>query len=160
MARNMVQFQKGHSLPAFLKQYGSEDACQQALFELRWPNGFECPECGHHSHCQLNTRKLIQCHRCHHQTSLTARTLLAHTKLPLTTWFLAIFLLTQSKTGLSAMALARHLGVSYNTVWLVKHKLMQAMRERDDSQPLNGLVQTRRAVAGWANFEAWSGRAD
>jgi hypothetical protein len=148
MARNMVQFQKGQSLPAFLKQYGSEGACRQALFQLRWPDGFECPECGHHSHCQLKTRKLIQCHRCHHQTSLTARTLFAHTKLPLMTWFLAIFLLTQSKTGLSAMALARHLGVSYNTAWLVKHKLMQTMRERDDSQPLNGLVQIDDAFWG------------
>lgn len=148
MARNKVQFQRGQSLPAFLKQYGSEDACRQALFELRWPNGFKCPECGHHSHCRLNTRKLIQCHHCHHQTSLTARTIFAHTKLPLTTWFLAIFLLTQSKTGMSAMTLARHLGVSYNTAWLLKHKLMQTMRERDDSQPLNGLVQVDDAFWG------------
>ncbi len=148
MARNMVQFQKGQSLPAFIKQYGSEGACRQALFKLRWPNGFRCPECGHQSHCRLKTRDLIQCNRCHHQTSLIARTIFANTKLPLTTWFLAIYLLTQSKTGLSAMALARHLGVSYNTAWLVKHKLMQTMRERDDSKPLDGLIQIDDAYWG------------
>ena len=113
MARNTVQFQKGMSLPEFLKNYASEDACWEALFKLRWPGGFRCPECEHHSHCRLKSRKLIQCHRCHHQTSLTANTVFSHTKLPLTTWFLAIFLLTQSKSGLSAMALSRHLGVSY-----------------------------------------------
>lgn len=79
---------------------------------------------------------MIQCHRCRHQASLTARTLFEKTKLSLTTWFLAIFLLTQSKTGISAMALLRHLGVTYNTAWLLTHKLIGAMRERDDSRVL------------------------
>jgi hypothetical protein len=54
---------------------------------------------------------------------------------------LAIHLLTQSKTGLSALALKRQLGVSYNTAWSVKHKIMQAIKERDDKQPLSGFVQ-------------------
>ena len=148
MARNMVQFQKGMSLSAFLEKYGTEEACQRALYKLRWPDGFRCPECGHHSHCQLKSRPLIQCNRCHHQTSLTARTLFDGSKLPLRTWFLAIFLLTQSKSGLSAMALSRHLGVSYNTAWLLKHKLMQAMRERDDEMPLMGAVQVDDAYWG------------
>ncbi len=49
------------------------------------------------------------------------------TRLPLTTWFLAIYLISQAKTGLSALALKRHLGVSYPTAWLIHHKLMQAM---------------------------------
>lgn len=148
MARNMVQFQKGLSLTDFLNKYGTEAACQEALFQLRWPDGFRCPDCGHPSHCGLKSRPLIQCHRCHHQTSLTARTLFERSKLPLTTWFLAIYLLTQSKTDVSAMALARQLGVSYNSAWLLKHKLMQAMRERDDSTPLSGSIQVDDAFWG------------
>ena len=146
MAQNTVQFQKGLSLPKFIEQYGTEEACQEALFKLRWPEGFRCPECGNGTYCELSSRKVFQCHRCHHQISLTARTLFEKTKLPLKTWFLAIFLLTQSKNGLSALALARHLGVSYKTAWLVKHKLMQAMRERDDDKPLSGSVQVDDAV--------------
>jgi hypothetical protein len=148
MARNMVQFQKGMSLSAFLEKYGTEEACRSALYKLRWPDGFRCPECRHHSHCQLKSRPLIQCNRCHHQASLTARTLFDGSNLPLRTWFLAIFLLTQSKNGLSAMALSRHLGVAYNTAWLLKHKLMQAMRERDDEKPLTGAVQVDDAFWG------------
>lgn len=148
MARNTIQFQKGLSLPKFLEKYGTESACRTALFKLRWPEGFRCPECGNDTSCELKARPLIQCHRCHHQTSLTARTLFENTKLPLTHWFLAIFLLTQSKTGISAMALARHLGVSYNTAWLLKHKIMEAMRERDDSKPLTGSVQVDDAFWG------------
>jgi hypothetical protein len=43
MARNKVQFQKGLSLTDFLKKYGTEAACRQALFQRRWPEGFRCP---------------------------------------------------------------------------------------------------------------------
>ena len=58
---------------------------------------------------------------------MTAGTLFAGTKLPLTTWFLAIYLISQAKTGLSAFALKRQFGVSYPTAWLVHHKIMCAM---------------------------------
>ena len=87
MARNPIQFQPGLSLPAFLKQYGTEAQCQEALFQHRWPKGFVCPDCGNAIGCRLS-RGHYQCHRCHHQTSLTAGTLFHATHLPLTTWFL------------------------------------------------------------------------
>ncbi len=148
MPKNQVQFQKGLSIPAFLERYGSEPQCEQALFAARWPQGFKCPLCGYAKHCRLHTRKVLQCVRCKHQTSLTAGTLFEHTKLPLRTWYLALYLVTQSKNGISAMELKRQLGVSYNTAWLLKHKLMQAMRERDDSQPLLGTVELDDAYLG------------
>ena len=111
--------------------------------------GLSLPQsCGYHKYCQLHTRKVFQCIRCKHQASLTAGTLLENTKLPLSTWFLAIYWLTQSKNGISAMDLKRQLGVSYNTAWMLKHKLMQAMRERDDSQPLGGIVEMDDAYLG------------
>jgi len=139
--KNQVQFQKGYSLPDFLKDYGTEEQCRDALFRWRWPCGYQCPECGCSSYCTLKTRALFQCNRCHHQQSLTSGTIFASTKLPLTTWFLAIHLLTQAKTGLSALALKRQIGVSYNTAWSLKHKIMQVMKERDDSKPLTGIIQ-------------------
>ena len=148
MPKNQVQFQKGQSLRDFLKLYGTDQQCAQALFQSRWPEGFRCPACGYHKYCQLHTRKVFQCIRCKHQASLTAGTLFENTKLPLSTWFLAIYLLTQSKNGISAMDLKRQLGVSYNTAWMLKHKLMQAMRERDDSQPLGGIVEMDDAYLG------------
>ena len=63
------------------------------------------------------------------------------TKLPLTIWFLAIYLISQAKTGLSALALKRYLGVSYPTAWLIQHKLMEAMSERETKYTLSGQVQ-------------------
>jgi hypothetical protein len=68
--------------------------------------------------------------------------------LPLTTWFLAIYLISQAKTGLSALALKRQLGVSYPTAWLIHHKLMQAMAEREDRYLLKGKVQVDDAYLG------------
>ena len=87
MARNKVQFQKGVSLNEFIKQYGTEEQCFDALYAWRWPEGFKCPSCGHSKSCTLTTRKLQQCNRCHHQTSLTAGTIFESTKLPLSLWF-------------------------------------------------------------------------
>jgi len=148
MARNKVQFQKGLSLNESIQQYGTEEQCFDALFKLRWPEGFKCPACGHDKSCRLNTRKLQQCNRCHRQTSLTAGTVFAATKLPLTLWFQAIYLITQDKKGISAMKLHRHLGISYNAAWSMKQKLMQVMMERDHDQPLSGFIELDDAYLG------------
>ena len=136
-----MQFQRGYSLIDLFQHYGTENQCIQALYKWRWPNGFNCPKCSCNQYCYLQKRKLYQCNGCHHQTSLISGTIFEQTKLPLTTWFLAIHLITQSKTGLSALALKRQIGVSYNTAWSMKHKIMQVMKERDDSKPLSGVIQ-------------------
>jgi len=139
--KNKIQFQKGYSLTEFMEEYGSEEKCRKALFQWRWPDGYVCPKCGSTNHCSLKSRAVFQCNHCHHQHTLTSGTIFASTKLPLTTWFLAIYLLTQAKTGLSALALHRQLGVSYNTAWSMKQKIMHVMKKQDDSKPLSGVVQ-------------------
>ena len=150
MKRNQVQFQKGLSLNEFLKHYGTEQQCFDALFKWRWPNGFECPNCGHGDSCHLNARKLRQCYQCHRQTSVTAGTVFESSKLPLTVWFQAMYLITQTKKGVSVMQLHRQLGISYNAAWRLKHKLMRVIVERDRNRPLSDLVAnwtTRICVA-------------
>lgn len=141
MTKNQIQFQRGYSLFEFMEDYGTQEKCEQALFKWRFPNGYVCRECGNTTYCQLKCRKLLQCNHCHHQQSLMSGTLFDSTKLPLTKWFLAMHLLTQSKTGISAMALKRELDVNYDTAWKLKHKLLQAMKESDDKHALNGIIQ-------------------
>ena len=148
MARNKVQFQKSVSLSEFIKLYGEEEQCFDALFNWRWPNGFHCPICGHNKSCSLKTRSLQQCNRCHHQTSITAGTIFEATKLPLTKWFQAMYLLSQDKKGVSAMELHRHLDISYNAAWRMKHKLMQVMFERDNNKKLSGIIEMDDAYLG------------
>jgi len=150
MAMNRVQFQQGMSLFELFEQFGSETQCQAALEQARWPQGFCCPRCGSGEHYVLHgsTRKTFQCSDCHHQTSVIAGTLFESTKLPLPVWFLAIYLVGEAKTGLSALALKRDLGVSYPTAWLVHHKLMQAMVQREHDYVLCGNVQVDDAYLG------------
>lgn len=156
--KNKIQFQKGMSLPDLLSQYGTEDKCQRALFKLRWPDGFVCPECGNETFCKIRKRKVFQCHRCHHQTSVTAGTIFHASHLPLTTWFLAIYLVTQSKNGISALELKRQIGVSYNAAWRIKHKLMQVMLERDSTKKIGGLITIDDAYLGGRRKHGKRGR--
>jgi hypothetical protein len=147
---NRIQFQHGLSMPEFLKDYGTEAQCERVLEAVRWPNGFCCPRCGQAAHYVLRdgVRKVFQCNACRHQASLIAGTVFQGTKLPLTTWFLAIYLISQAKTGLSALALKRQLGVSYPTAWLIHHKLMQVMADREARYLLEGKVQVDDAYLG------------
>ena len=150
MAMNRIQFQHGLSMPEFLKDYGTEAQCERVLEAVRWPNGFCCPRCGQAAHYVLRdgVRKVFQCNACRHQASLIAGTVFQGTKLPLTTWFLAIYLISQAKTGLSALALRRQLGVSYPTAWLIHHKLMQVMADREARYLLEGKIQVDDAYLG------------
>lgn len=150
MPMNRIQFQSGVSLPEFFERYGREEQCEAALMALRWPDGFRCPRCASAAHYVVaqGSRRLFQCRECRHHTSLTAGTLMDSTKLPLRTWFLAIYLVSQDKTGLASLALKRHLGTSYRTAWLVHQKLMAAMAQRDSEQPLEGSIQLDDAYLG------------
>ena len=148
MPRNPVQFQKGMSDADFDRLYGTESQCREALFVWRWPEGFLCPICGGSKHSAIGTRALYQCSACRTQTSLTAGTILHSTKLPLKTWFRAIYHMTQSKGGISSLELARRLGVTQNTAWKISHKLMQVMHEREAHKKLTGRVEMDDAYIG------------
>jgi hypothetical protein len=158
MKKNMIQFQHGESLFSIMKRFGSEEQCRAALFNIRWPSGYRCPECGGDAYCYLKQRRLYQCNRCHHQTSLLSGTLFEATKLPLKVWFMGIYLISQSKDGISTLNLARHLGISQNSAWLLKHKLMQAMLEEEMSHPLHGRVELDDAYWGGERHGGKRGR--
>lgn len=150
MAMNRVQFQPGLSMAEFMGRYGSEENCEAALIASRWPKGFVCPSCdgGHSSSFRREGRLYFQCTGCRYQCSVTSGTIFEATKLPLSRWFLAMHLLTQSKNNVAALELMRHLGVCYKTAWLMKHKLMEVMREREDTRQLEGRVEIDDAYLG------------
>ena len=151
MPQNRVQYQEGFSLSDFIEAFGTEEKCLAALENARWPNGFRCPQCGAAESFGVihdGRRKRYQCKSCRHQTTATAGTIFDSTKLPLATWFQAIYLITHAKNGISAMELRRQLGVSYPTGWRIKHKLMQAMQERDSQYLLQGIIHIDDAYFG------------
>jgi hypothetical protein len=160
MAMNRVQFQPGLSMAEFMQRYGSEALCEEALVAARWPQGFVCPDCGCAVHCSFRRsgRLYQQCSACRYQCSVTAGTLFESSKLRLSTWFLAMHLMTQSKNFISALELKRHLGVCYKTAWAVKHKLMEVMRLREDGRQLTGRVEIDDAYLGGQRMGGRAGR--
>ena len=130
------------SLPEFQKIFPDDDTCANWLFEMRWPDGFECPACGHKVCYALKTRKwLYECKGCQKQTSIRAGTMMQDSKLPLVTWFWAVYLMTSHSNGISALQLQKQLALgSYRTAWLLLGKLRAAM-VNPDRNLLSGLVE-------------------
>lgn len=143
MAMNREQFQPGLSMMASMNKYGTESLCQAALEHSHWPDGFRYPSCrdDRHSVFHRGGRKYFQCHRCRHQTTAISGTIFQATKISLNRWFLAMHLFTHAKNNVSALELKRHLGVSYPTAWLIKHKLIEVMNLREDRRVLEGRVE-------------------
>ena len=151
MSMNRIQFQPGLSMRDFQSQYGTEAQCESAVFASRWPKGWRCAHCGCSRSFQTRNgkgRQLWECLICGYQSSSIVGTVFEHTKLPLTTWFVALYLLTQSKNSISALELMRQLGVTYKTAWLVKHKLLETMRLREEPRRLDGRVEIDDAYLG------------
>lgn len=150
MAQNKVQYQRGLSMPEFFDAYGSVEQCEALVRGWRWPQGFSCPRCqgSWHSEFRRGDRLYFQCSACRYQCSLVSGTVFESSRLPLPTWFLAMHLMTQAKNNVSALELKRHLGVSYPTAWLLKHKLMQVMVDREQGRQLTGRVEIDDAYLG------------
>jgi len=94
------------TLCAFYRRFHDDDACLHYLVETRWPDGFRCPKCGGSDAGRLATRRVWVCRSCRHHTSATAGTVLHRTRLPLTTWFAAAYLVASLKPGISALLAA------------------------------------------------------
>ena len=95
------------SLIEFQRRFSDEEACAKYLFAARWPQGFVCPGCGMSKAWELQTKPWTwECASCGRQTSVTAGTIMHHSKLPLTTWFWAAYLMATHSNGISAPAIA------------------------------------------------------
>lgn len=138
------------SLISFQKHFSSEAACHDHLFSLKWTNGYCCERCGHDAYFETKTRKhkLYECKKCRYQATVTVGTVLEKTRTDLRKWFLAIYLISHDKRGVSATKLSEDLEVSYKTAWLMLHKIRNAMKKRDASYRLAGLVELDDAYFG------------
>ncbi len=134
------------SLLAVQHMVPDDDACAAWLIEMRWPDGFVCPTCGHEKGWALRRKAhTFACTGCRRQTSATAGTILHASKLPLTVWFWAADLMATHSNGISALQLQKQLAIgSYRSAWLRAHKLRASMVE-PERNPLSGLVDIDEA---------------
>ena len=128
-------------------RFATNEACQEYLAKLRWPNGFVCPKCGAHSMWNMKSGRIL-CSKCRHQQYLLQGTVFQGSHIPLITWFRAIWYICSQKNGASALGLQRVLGLgSYRTAWLMLHKLRRAMvRPRRDG--LSGVIEVDETYIG------------
>lgn len=137
-------------LPSFLARFGTDEQCRDHLIRTRWPDGFRCAGCGHDRCHSLRARLALECADCGKQHSYMAGTIFEQTKTGLARWFLAIWLVTSSKGGISAMELQRQMGFgSYQTAWSWLHKIRRAM-VAPGRAPLVGRVEADETLVGGA----------
>jgi transposase len=122
------------------KDFPDEDACLEWLKDYLYPDGIHCPNdkkvTPHH---KLKNRRAYSCELCGHHTYPTANTIFHKSTTPLTSWFYAVYLMAQTRAGISAKQLERELGVTYKTAWRMFHQIRKMMA--DDSGMLSGQVE-------------------
>ena len=143
----------GVDYPRTMQEFGewfsNEVACVEYLRRLRWPEGFQCPNCGKNK-AWLTGRGLLRCANCQRQTPVIAGTLFEGTRKPLRTWFQVMWYITSQKYGGNALGLKRVVGFgSCQTAWTWLHKMRHAM-VRPGRGRLSGKVEVDETYVGGA----------
>lgn len=143
----------------FQRRFPDDQACREFLFRARWPEGYVCPRCQGQRHTYVSTRQHWECKDCRYQVSLTAGTIFHNTRLPLVTWFWAVYLLATQSKSLSILQLQKDLGIgSYKTAWRITHAIRVAMAQEAREDWLEGLLQLDDAYVGGQKKGGKTGR--
>jgi hypothetical protein len=143
----MLREDLSRDMPSSLARFGTDTQCREYLFSGRWPDGFRCAACGH-DRAWAKARLIHECAACGKRHSLLAGTIFEQTKTGLAKWFLAIFPVTSSKGGISAMELNRQMGFgSYQTAGTLLHRIQKVM-DRPDRERLIERVEADETYLG------------
>ena len=137
------------NLLTLMDDFSTDAKCRELLEDLRWPNGVACVRCGGTKVSEIPERAQYDCLGCEYQFSVTAGTIMHNSHLPLRKWLLAIYLMCESKKGVSALQLKRTLGVAYKTAWYLCHRIREAMgNDQFDGPTLLGIVEVDETLIG------------
>ncbi len=135
------------SLKNFLENYHNDDICLEEIFNLKFPNGAYCKNCQQATKFyKIAKRPVYQC-ACGFQISPLAGTVFEKTTTPLQYWFYAIFLMANTRSGVSAKTLQREIGVTYKTAWRMFKQIRILMAEVDGNL-LDGIVEVDETFVG------------
>ena len=135
------------NLIELMEKFNSEERCREYIEQLRWPSGVCCTRCGSVSVSRIKKRKQYECNDCRYQFSPMAGTVFHDTHLPLAKWFLAVYLMCESKKGMSASQISRTLGIGYKAAWYLCHRIREAMK-CDESELLAGIIEADETFVG------------
>lgn len=147
MATKVKNEKQEVDLLAIMNRFGDEEKCRTYLEQLRWPDGIKCLQCGSDKISRIYARGTFVCDSCDYQGSVKVGTIFHNSHLPLTKWFLAVYLMCEAKKGVSANQLKRTLGVAYKTAWYLCHRIRAAVADADTSL-LKGIVEVDETYIG------------
>lgn len=134
------------TLSEFLANFNNEDTCRKYFETIRFANGDFCPHCGHKEIMRFSDGKRYRCHACRKDFTIKTGTLFGESKIPLKKWFIAIYLLTSHKKGISSIWLAEQVGVTQKTAWFMDHRIREAMKQNKGK--LFGTVEVDETYVG------------
>ena len=135
------------SILEFQKHFDTDEKCRQHLEQSRWNGTPACPFCGSIDVCRFKTGKAFNCRDCRNNFSVTVGTIYENSKLPLTKWYVATYILTNHSKGISSLQLANILGVTQKTAWHINHKI-RAMLTETQPELLDGIVEVDETWVG------------
>lgn len=143
----MVDFSSFNSIIALTSHFNSNERCTAAIVESRWPGGdVVCPYCGGH-HCVTRKDGKFRCKECGRNFTCLVGTILQNTKLLLTKWFVAMYLISANKKGVSSHQLARHIDVTQTTAWYMLQKI-RLLYPQTDEDSFSGTVECDEVYIG------------
>ena len=133
----------------FFRQFPTDDACLEHLWNVRFGDEVECEKCGKvGKFYRLRKEPAYSCPRCGHHIHPMVGTPFAKSRTPLQKWFYAMYMFTTTRHGVAAKELQRQLGVTYKTAWRMGHELRKFMAEVDGETPLSGDVEADETYVG------------
>lgn len=142
----MIDFSKFNSIVSVINNFNNEDVCKNALAEARWGDDVVCPHCGKH-YCNKRKDGRYRCNDCKHNFSCTVGTIFENSKLPLKKWFIAMYLISSHKKGVSSHQIARDCEITQKTAWYIMQKI-RTLFGQDDSIGLDGDVEIDEMYLG------------
>jgi len=129
--------QDNSNLLTFYERFGDEQVCRDYLEKMRWPEEIICPKCGVIGKAyKYNNGRTFKCAECRKQFTIRVGTIFEDSKLPLQKWFLAIYLATCLKKGISSIQLSKYLGITQKTAWFMLHRIRYAVKAGSYDKPL------------------------
>ena len=123
-----------YSLCEHASKFGTDQACHDYLVQARWNGKPQCPKCdNYHMNYYLSKRKVYKCSKCYKQFSVTQGTIFEKSKIPLNKWFLAIYLFTVNKRGISSIQLGKFLGIKQQSAWYMLTRIRTSMNTENET---------------------------
>ncbi len=135
-----------YTIKEFDRDFSSDDVCLEYIFNKRYGKTYTCPHCGKGNFYRVSTRKSYVCCRCGNQLYPVAGTIFHKSPTPLKSWFYSIFLMSQSRNGVSAKEIERQLGVTYKTAWRMQKQIRKLMAQHEIK--MDGTVEVDETYIG------------